>query len=319
MKLIIQIPCFNEEHTLPLVIKDLPKSLDGVNKIETLVINDGSTDNTGEVTRSLGVDHILTLPKRRGLAYSFKSGIDKALELGADIIVNTDGDSQYKGKDIARLIRPIINKKAEMVIGSRDMASIKHFSLIKKWLQGAGSRVVRKFSNTQIPDVTSGFRAYSREAALRMNVFSSYTYTLETIIQAGRQGMPIAYTEVETNEKLRESRLIKNIPSYLMRSTATILRIYLMYEPLKTFFGLGVFFAIPGLFLVLRFSYLFFSEGRSGHTQSLVIAAIWFFMAIGSVLLGLMGDIISANRKLNEEALYRLKKGELKNRGEIRL
>lgn len=308
MKLIIQIPCFNEEKTLPVTLKDLPKKIEGIDRIETLVVNDGSADATEEVARKGGVDHILNLPVRSGLAEAFKRGIDKALELDADIVVNTDGDNQYRGEDIAKLVEPILSKKAEIVIGCRDMKTIKHFSPVKKLLQNIGSKVVRKFSGTDIPDTTSGFRAYSREAALKLNIFSSYTYTLESIIQAGRQEIPITYVGIRTNEKLRESRLIKSPFSYILKSIVTILRVYLMYKPLKTFANLGIVCMVPGFFLVARFFYYYFTEDRSGHMQSLIIAAIFMLMGAGIILIGLLGDVISANRKLGEEILYRLKK-----------
>ena len=313
MKLIIQIPCHNEENTLPLTLKDLPRRIEGVDSVETLVINDGSTDATLETARKGGVDHILNLPVRSGLAGAFRQGMDKALELGADIIVNTDGDNQYKGEDISKLIGPILEKKADIVIGCRDISSIKHFSATKKFLQKASSSIVRRFSKTDIPDTTSGFRAYSREAALKLNVFSNYTYTIETIIQAGRKEIPMTHVEIRTNEKLRESRLIKSIPSYLVRSIATILRVHLMYEPLKTFAGIGTVCIIPGVLLVLRFLYFYFTQGRSGHTQSLIIAAILIIMGAGTILLGLLGEVMAANRKLGEEILYRLRKGANNN------
>ena len=308
MKLIVQIPCHNEEKTLPMTIKDIPAKIEGIDKIDILIINDGSTDSTVSIAKKLGVEHVLNIPSRRGLAYAFSMGLNKALELGADIIVNTDGDNQYKGSDIPRLVAPIIEKKADIVIGCRDIAAIKHFSLFKKMLQRAGSYIVRHFSSTDVPDTTSGFRAYSRDAAMRINIFSTYTYTLETIIQAGKMGMPIIHINIETNEKLRESRLIKNIPSYLLQSAATIMRIYLMYEPLKTFCILGLVFVIPGFLLITRFIYLHFTVGRSGHVQSLIIAAILVIMGFGTMLLGLLGDVISANRKILEQILYRMKK-----------
>lgn len=315
MKLIIQIPCLNEEKTLPLTLKDIPKEIKGIDLIEVLVINDGSTDKTVDIARDAGVQHVLDLPVTSGLAEAFKRGLDKALELGADIIVNTDGDNQYKGEYIESLVRPIIEKKAEIVIGCRDMASIEHFSWLKKMLQKAGSSVVRKFSGTKIPDVTSGFRAYTKEAALRMNIFSSYTYTLETIIQAGRKEIPMTHIDIKTNSKLRESRLISSIPSYIVRSIATILRIHLLYEPLKTFSSIGAFFMVPGILLIMRFLYYYFTEARSGHIQSLIIAAILMITGAGIMLLGLLGDVISANRKINEEILYRMRKDKL-NKGQ---
>jgi glycosyltransferase involved in cell wall biosynthesis len=308
MKLIIQIPCFNEEKTLPAVIKDLPKNIGGISSIEILVINDGSTDKTEEAAKSLKVDHVLNLSKRRGLAYAFKAGLDKAIELGADIIVNTDGDNQYKGSYIEALITPIMKKKADMVVGCRDMSEIKHFSPLKRLLQHVGSYVVRKFSDTEIPDATSGFRAYSRDAALRINIFSDYTYTLESIIQAGRSNLHIEHVKVLTNPKLRESRLITSIPGYVARSVATILRMYVMYEPLKSFFIASLVPILAGIVLIARFILAHFTRITGGHVQSLIIAAILIILGSGIMLMGLLGDIISANRKIEEEILYRMKK-----------
>ena len=315
MKLIIQIPCYNEEQTLPLTLKDLPGSIEGLDSIEILVINDGSTDDTVAVAKALKVQHILDLPYRRGLAEAFRQGIEKSLELGADIIVNTDGDNQYQGQDIPKLIKPILDKKAEIVIGCRNMSQIKHFSLIKKTLQKAGSHMVRRFSKTNIPDTTSGFRAYSREAALKMNVFSTYTYTLETIIQAGRKEIPITHVDIRTNEKLRESRLIKSIPSYIVRSIATILRVYLMYEPMKFFTKMGSVILFLGGLLGARYLYFFiFGAKKGGHLQSLILAAVFLLSGFILMVAGLLADVIAANRKLNEEILYRLKKQQSANK-----
>lgn len=315
MKLIVQIPCYNEEKTLPMTVRDIPRKIEGIDEVKILVINDGSTDNTVSVANKLGVDHILNLPYHRGLAEAFSKGLDKSLELGADIIVNTDGDNQYSGADIAKLVTTLREKKAEIVIGCRDISSIKHFSLTKKILQKAGSFVIRKFSGTNIPDATSGFRAYSRDAALRMNVFSNYTYTIETIIQAGRKGIPMAHVGISTNEKTRESRLIKNIPSYIAKSVSTILRIYLMYEPLKTFFNIGLIPIFISTLLVLRFAVAHFTRVQGGHIQSLIIAAIGFITGIIIMMIGLLGEIISANRKLNEEILYQYRKNTLRGPG----
>ncbi|MGD2279091.1 MAG: glycosyltransferase family 2 protein [Candidatus Omnitrophota bacterium] len=308
MKLIIQIPCFNEEQTLPLVLRDLPKKIKGIDDIETLVINDGSTDKTAEVAMKSGVNHVVDISSRRGLANAFRSGLDKALELGADVIVNTDGDNQYKGEDIGKLVEPILEKKADIVVGSRDISTISHFSWIKKMLQFAGSFVVRKFSKTRVPDTTSGFRAFSREAALKLNVFSGYTYTLETIIQAGRKNIPITSVGIKTNGKLRESRLIKNPLHYVLTSAVSILRIYLVYEPLKSFFAIGGLIALPGVFLVARFLHAHFTKVQGGHIQSLIIAAILLIVSFSAVMLGLIGDVLAGNRKLSEEVLYRLRK-----------
>ena len=311
MKLIVQIPCYNEEQTLPLVLNDIPKEIEGVDKIEVLVISDGSDDKTASVAKANGVDHILVMPSHRGLAEAFRLGLDKALVLGADIIVNTDGDNQYNGNDIPKLIKPIIEGDADIVIGSRDISSIKHFSMVKKILQFVGSYVVRKFSNTDIKDTTSGFRAYRRDAALRINVFSTYTYTIETIIQAGRKDIPMTSVDIRVNKKLRESRLIKSVPAYIVRSIATMLRINLMYEPLKSFLKLSLVPIIPCFALITRFLVAHFTRAQGGHVQSLVIAAIGLIMGAGILMIGLLGDIISANRRLNEEILYRMRKDSL--------
>lgn len=311
MKVIIQIPCYNEEKTLPLVIRELPKRIEGVDKIEILVINDGSTDKTVEVARALGVQHILTLSKQRGLASVFKAGLDRALELGADIIVNTDGDNQYKGGDIPALIAPILNRTSEITIGCRMMDQIQHFSFTKKTLQRFGSYMVRKFSKTTVPDTTSGFRAFSRDAALRVNIFSSYTYTLETLIQAGRAGIAISHIDITTNEKLRESRLIRSIPVYIVRSLVTMMRVYLMYEPLRTFVKISMFPLVIGAAFIVRFFVAHFTQAQGGHIQSLIIAAILVIVGSGIITIGLLGDLISANRKLSEDILYRLKKRDL--------
>jgi glycosyltransferase involved in cell wall biosynthesis len=313
MKLIIQIPCNNEAKTLPVTLKDLPKSIKGIDKIETLIINDGSTDDTEKVARSLDVNHIVNLPRRRGLAYAFKTGLDKAVELGADIIVNTDGDNQYKGEYIHKLVEPITEGRSDIVIGCRDMASIKHFSFIKKCLQKLGSYVVRKLSNSDIPDATSGFRAYSKDAAMRINVFSSYTYTLETIIQAGRTGIAIVCVPIMTNEKLRESRLMRSIPSYIARSIVTIIRIYLLYEPLKFFSRIGILIMSVSMLIGARYAYFFmFGVKKGGHLQSLLLGAVLFITGFMIIMIGLLADTISANRKINEDILYRLRKKEIK-------
>ncbi|MBU2102890.1 MAG: glycosyltransferase family 2 protein, partial [Candidatus Omnitrophica bacterium] len=307
MKLIIQIPCYNEEETLPVTLKDLPKQLPGIDSIEVLVIDDGSSDKTRAAARAHGANHILELGHRSGLAQAFKVGLDKALALGADIIVNTDGDNQYKGSQIGSLIAPIVNDRFDIVVGCRDIRSIEHFSFVKKILQNFGSYIVRKFSNTDIPDVTSGFRAYSRRAALNLNIFSNYTYTLETIIQAGKKGIPMTHIPIEVNGKLRESRLIKSIPAYLVQSIATILRIYLMYEPLKTFTAVGNIFLACGSVFVARFLFAHFMRPKGGHVQSLVLASVVIITGIIIIMIGFLGDVIAANRKLSEEILSKIK------------
>lgn len=311
MKLIIQIPCLNEEKTLPLVIKDLPKKIEGISKIETLIIDDGSADKTSQVAKELGVDHIVQLSSNHGLAHAFMVGLDTALKLGADIIVNTDGDNQYNGCDIPRLIKPILENKAEIVIGNREVEKIKHFSLTKIFLQKSGSWVVRQLSGTNIPDVTSGFRAYSQEAALQVNVVSKFSYTLETIIMAGKKNIPITHIAIRTNEKLRESRLFKSTWGYLKKSIVTIIRIYAMYEPLKIFSYIGGSSFFVGFILGCRYLYFFFIESTAGHVQSLILSAILIIVGFQIILIGLTADLISINREYIENNLYRMKKSEL--------
>jgi glycosyltransferase involved in cell wall biosynthesis len=259
MKLIIQIPCYNEEKTLPVTLGDLPRKLEGITRVEWLIINDGSTDRTVEVAKEHGVDHVVNFKKNRGLAEVFKAGIDACIALGADIIVNTDADNQYHAGDIPKLIRPILDGKADYVIGARPIAQIRHFSLVKKLLQKFGSYVVRRVSKTDIPDAPSGFRAISRDAALKLNVFNAYTYTLETIIQAGRKNMAITWVPVRVNEDLRPSRLVKSIPSYIKRSIITIFRIFAVYEPFRFFIRIGLTLFLAGVAIGVRFLYYLIS------------------------------------------------------------
>jgi glycosyltransferase involved in cell wall biosynthesis len=310
MKLIIQIPCFNEAETLPATIADLPRQVPGFSVVEILVIDGGSTDNTVEVARKHGADHILQLSQNRGLAYAFSKGLEVALNLGADVIVNTDGDNQYRGEGVLDLVQPIVDGRAEMVVGDRRVETIKHFSRTKKILQKIGSWVVRWASGTDIPDSTSGFRAFSRDAALQLSVYSTHTYTLETIIQAGKKGIDITHVPVGTNEKLRESRLIRSIPSYVMSSAITILRIFLMYEALRIFLTIGSMLFGLGTLLILRFLYFFLIGEGQGHVQSLIGAAILVVLGFQTFLLGLLADLIAKNRRLNEEMAYRLRKSE---------
>lgn len=314
MKLIIQIPCFNEEETLPLTLKDLPTEIPGVDEIETLVIDDGSADRTAEVARELGVNHIVRLTNNKGLAEGFMIGLDACLRLGADIIVNTDADNQYNGDDIPRLIEPILKGKADMVVGDRQINDVAHFSPIKKKLQKIGSWVVRNVSGTDIPDATSGFRAFSREAALRLNVVSRFTYTLETIIQAGKKNIALSHVPVRTNDKLRESRLFTSVPSYIRKSVATILRIYTMYEPLRMFMAVGGFIFGLGLVLSVRFLYFYFTGDRGGHIQSLILASVFFILGFQTMVLGLIADLSGNNRRLIEDALYRIRRQDLEAR-----
>lgn len=314
-KLIIQIPCYNEEKTLPVTLREIPRSIKGVDKVELLIIDDGSTDRTVQVARENGVDHVVKLTNNKGLAEGFLNGLDACLKLDADIIVNTDGDNQYNGADIEKLIEPIVKGKADIVVGNRQVDNIEHFSFLKKKLQHLGSWVVRQVSGTDIPDTTSGFRAFSRDAALKLNVVSRFSYTLETIIQAGKKNIAITHVPVGTNSKMRESRLFKSTYSYIKRSLATIIRIYTMYEPIKTFFLIGGLIFSGGLILSLRYLYFYFFTpfGGQGHIQSVILAAVLFIVGFQVMVIGLLSDIIAANRRLLEDTLYRVKKLELKN------
>jgi glycosyltransferase involved in cell wall biosynthesis len=311
MKLIIQIPCLNEENTLPVTLLDIPREIPGVDTIEILIIDDGSTDRTVEVARRLGVDHIISFSENRGLAEAFKAGIDASLQLGADIIVNTDADNQYNGQDIPKLIQPILNGEADLVIGDRQTDTIPHFSRSKKILQKFGSWVVRQASKTDIPDTTSGFRAYSKEAVLRLNIVSEFTYTLETIIQAGRKKIATTHVPIRTNEMLRESRLFKGIFNYIKRSANTIIRIYTMYRPLKVFLTTGFIMLLLGLGINVRYLVYFFMGEGSGHIQSLILGATLMIIGFQMGMIGLIADLIANNRKLIEETLYKVKKLEL--------
>jgi glycosyltransferase involved in cell wall biosynthesis len=310
MKVVIQIPCLNEALNLPAVIDDLPRGIPGVDSIEVLVIDDGSTDGTAEIARVNGADHVVRLPTSRGLAAAFARGLQASLERGADIIVNTDGDHQYRGEDLPRLVQPILQGAADMVVGDRQVDTIRHFSPLKKWLQKTGSLVVRWASRTRIPDATSGFRAFSRETALRLEVFSTYTYTLETIIQAGRKGLTVVSVPVGTNDIRRRSRLIKSVPLYVLRSAVTIMRVFLMYESLRVFVFLGTIPFLAGCFLLARFLYFYAIGDGTGHIQSLILASILVVLGFQTFLLGLLGDLIAKNRHLSEETNYRLKKAE---------
>ena len=310
MKLIIQIPCYNEEKTLPVTLNDLPTQIDGIDTIEYLIINDGSTDRTVEVAKEKGVHHVVSFKNNKGLARGFMAGIDACLRLGADIIVNTDADNQYCGADIEKLVRPILDGQADMVIGERPISDIEHFSPIKKKLQRLGSWTVRIASHTNIPDAPSGFRAYSREAAMKLNVVSEYTYTLETIIQAGRKNVAITSVPIRTNSELRKSRLFKSMWGYIKRSIFTILRIFMMYKPLKFFTILGASIFLIGAILVGRFLIFYFSGYGSGHVQSLIIASVLLMLGFQTIIVGLQADIIAANRKLLEDIQYRVRKIE---------
>jgi len=309
MKLIIQIPCYNEAKTLSITIRDLPKKVKGFSKVEYLVINDGSVDDTAAVAKKCGVHHVVSYGRNRGLAYAFKTGIDECIRLGADVIVNTDADNQYNAKDIPLLTEPILSGKAEIVIGARPISSIGHFSPAKKILQKIGSLVVRIFSNTSVVDAPSGFRAYSRDAAMRLNVFNSYTYTLETIIQAGWKNIPMMSVPIRVNGDLRPSRLVKSIPAYIKRSVFTIIRMYMVYRPFVFFAELGIALILIGCIPGVRFLYYYFSQsGAGGHVQSLILSAIFIGAGFQAIFAGFMVDLISVNRRLLEEVQYSIKK-----------
>lgn len=310
MKLIIQIPCFNEAETLAITLNDLPQKLDGIDSIEYLIINDGSNDDTVRVAAEWGVHHIVNFSCNKGLAKAFMAGLDACLKNGADIIVNTDADNQYFGADIAKLIHPIIQRKADIVIGSRPIDQTEHFSFIKKRLQRFGSWVVRKASRTDVPDAPSGFRAYSREAAIRLNVINDYTYTLETIVQAGRNQMAITSVPIRTNPELRKSRLMKSMWSYVKISMLTIIRALMWYKPLYCFTMIASVPIIVGLIPTIRFLY-YFSIGRgSGNIQSLILACTLLIIGFITFMIGLVADVIATNRKLLEDIQYRVRKQE---------
>ena len=319
-KLIIQIPCLNEAATLPSTIADLPRVVAGIDVIEVLVIDDGSRDGTSDVARACGVDHLVRLRRNKGLAAAFTAGIDAALKQGADFIVNTDADNQYAAREIPRLLEPLLRGEADIVIGDRNIAELGHMSWRKRQLQRLGSWVVRQVSSTSVPDTTSGFRAYTREAALRMTIVSEFSYTLESIIQAGKKRMAIAHVAVATNPRTRESRLFDNVFSYVKRSAATIVRIYAMYEPLKVFTYIGLFVFGLGLVPALRFLYLYLTDytARGAHVQSLIFSAVLMIVGFQVLLIGLLADVISANRKLLEDLVYRVRKLEIHPRGEDR-
>ena len=311
VKLIIQIPCYNEEDTLPLTLAELPRSLPGVDEIEYLVIDDGSTDRTAEVARQLGVQHIVRQKRNRGLAAAFQAGLEAALAAGADLIVNTDADNQYFGPDIAVLVQPILDGRADIVVGDRGVADSEHFSALKRILQRFGSWVVERAAGIPIPDATSGFRAFTREAALRLTVLSEYTYTLETLIQAGVRGMNVIFVPVRTNPKTRKSRLMRSLPSFLALQAVTILRFYTMYRPLRVFMTTGALLIAVALLLGLRFLCLYAVGRGAGHVQSLILAAILSIVGFQVCLIGLIADLVSMNRKMMEETLYRARRAEL--------
>lgn len=308
MKLIIQIPCLNEAETLEIALNDLPKHIDGIDEIEYLIINDGSTDNTVEVAKKWGVNYVVNFTRNKGLAKGFMAGIDACLRNGADIIVNTDADNQYCGEDIEKLVRPIIEGKSDIVIGERPIDETEHFSPLKKKLQHFGSYIVRIASKTDIPDAPSGFRAFSREAAMHLNVMNNYTYTLETIVQAGRTSVAIDSVPIRTNGELRKSRLFHSMFGYVKRSMLTIIRAFLMYRPLTFFSLLGLIPFVAGLFLGIRFLVFWISGNGMGHVQSLVFASMLILLGFMTFILGLQADIIANNRKILEDIQYRVRR-----------
>jgi len=312
MKLIIQIPCFNEEQTLPLVLADLPRRMDGFDAVEWLIIDDGSTDRTIEVAREGGVDHIVRLTNNKGLAAGWQAGLDACLKLGADVIVNTDGDNQYDGKDIHKLVEPVVAGRADMVVGDREVHKIEHFSPLKVTLQRLGSWVVRQASSTEVPDTTSGFRAYNREAAIQMAVVSKFTYTLETIIQAGKQLIAVDHVAIGTNPKTRESRLFPSMWSYVRRNSVSIFRIYSQYEPLRVFMTAAVVVGLIAMIVWGRFAYFYVVEDEgAGHVQSLILGAVLFNAAMVLAALGIIGDLMSAQRTMIQRTFERVRRIEL--------
>jgi glycosyltransferase involved in cell wall biosynthesis len=309
-KLIIQIPCYNEAATLPETLASLPRQLPGIDQIEILIIDDGSEDATAHVARAAGVHHIVRFPRHLGLAAAFTAGLEESLRQGADIIVNTDADNQYEAKDIPRLIEPLLAGRADIVVGDRQVGRLPHFSPLKRRLQVYGSWVIGRASGLNTPDATSGFRALTRDAALRTFVLSGYSYTLETLIQAGTLRMAVEYVPVSINPQTRPSRLMRSIPEYLRKSTATILRAYMMYRPLRVFSALGGAMIVLGVIPGLRFLYFMFVVNQAGHVQSLILAAILIIVGFQVSLIGLLADLLSCNRKLLEELMYRVRKME---------
>ncbi|MBW1637331.1 MAG: glycosyltransferase family 2 protein [Deltaproteobacteria bacterium] len=307
-KLIIQIPCYNEAETLAVTLSCLPRQLPGIDVIEWLIIDDGCTDETVKVARDNGVDHIISHPRNLGLAKAFMTGLRSCVKLGADIIVNTDADNQYNAEDIPLLVQPILEKRAEIVIGARPITSIKHFSLLKKILQKNGSWVVRVASGTDIPDAPSGFRAISRDAAMQLHVFSKYTYTLETIIQAGQKNMEVISTPIRVNKDLRPSQLVKSTPSYINQAIITIIRIFVVYKPFRFFLSIAALFLTLGFLLGVRFLFFYLTGAGQGHVQSVVLSGVLLGIGFQTVLVAFLADIIAANRRLLEDVRYELKK-----------
>ncbi len=314
MKLVIQIPCYNEEKSLPVTLADLPKHINGVDEIEVLIINDGSTDKTVQTAKEHGIKHIVEMPHNCGLAKAFVAGINSSLALGADIIVNTDADNQYCASDIEKLIQPILNNEADIVIGSRPVSQIEHFSPLKKLLQKLGSCVMRMVSSTSVEDAPSGFRAFSRNAALQLNVFDNYTYTLETIIQARAKGLQLVCVPVSVNPDLRESKLVKNMFDYIRRSVFTMLRMFIIYRPFRFFSILAGLFLFIGMLIGARFLWYYMSGNGTGHIQSLILSAILIITGVQVGVIGVLSELLAINRKLLEDIQRRLKLQDLKKK-----
>lgn len=312
MKLVIQIPCFNEEKSLPITLNALPKSINGIDEIEVVIIDDGSKDKTVEVAKSLGITNIVEMPHNCGLARAFVAGLQKSLSLDADIIVNTDADNQYCADDIEKLVEPILSGDADIVIGSRPVADIAHFSPLKKFLQKLGSGVMRLISSTKVEDAPSGFRAFSRSAALQINVFDNYTYTLETIIQARAKGLEIKSVPVRVNPDLRKSRLVSNMFDYVRRSLFTMIRMFIIYRPFRFFAIIANLFLLSGAILGLRFLYYYFFTTGTGHVQSLILAAILFITGVQIMVIAVFSELFSINRKILEDVQRRIKLQDLK-------
>jgi glycosyltransferase involved in cell wall biosynthesis len=300
MKLIIQIPCFNEQETLPVTINDLPREIDGIDEIEYLVVDDGSTDDTVNVAKRCGVEHVVSLSHNKGLATAFATGLQTSIKLGADIIVNTDADNQYNGQDVVKLVTPILRGESDFVVGERPIMQTEDFSFVKKILQRVGSWVVRLASGTDIQDAPSGFRAISRDAAMELNVFSNFTYTLETIIQAGLKNIRITSVPVRTNRELRPSRLFRSTWDYVKRSTISVIRIFVVYKPFAFFFSIGAVLFSLGFLIGSRFLYFYFTGDASGHVQSLILASIFLGIGTQTILVAFLADVLAVNRKLLE-------------------
>jgi glycosyltransferase involved in cell wall biosynthesis len=318
MKLIIQIPCYNEAGVLAHTIQSLPRSIPGIDTVETMIVDDGSSDGTDRVAEAAGIDHVIRLPYHLGLASAYVTGLEAAIERGADVIVNTDADNQYRAEDIHQLVEPILSGRAQLVIGDRGVGTLASFSPAKRLLQILGSWVLARASGLRTPDATSGFRAITREAALRTLVLNEYSYTLETLIQAGAHRVPVEYVPVRTNPQTRPSRLMRNIPHYLVNSTATILRAYTLYRPLRVFTTLSIILLLVGVALGLRFLYFRYTNQGGGNIQSVILSAVFLIVGFQVFLIGLVADLIGFNRKIQEEVLYRLRRLEMASAGRQR-